>query len=148
MNFPTDKKENPEEKENVDFAAILTGREEVPVVDTLDTALATFQSTEDKENLKYSVKITDTEKIKEVRIDIGKPEVVAELYKSDIPSSEVLGNLCEGNINNKELKGPLKGKNTQELLKKIEKGEAYVDIVTEDKPDGKVRGKIKRLASS
>ncbi len=148
MNFPTDKKENPEEKENVDFAAILTGREEVPVVDTLDTALATFQSTEDKENLKYSVKITDTEKIKEVRIDIGKPEVVAELYKSDIPSSEVLGNLCEGNINNKELKGPLKGKNTQELLKKIEKGEAYVNIVTEDKPDGKVRGKIKRLASS
>ncbi len=153
MNFPTDKKENPEEKENVDFAAILTGREEVPVVDTLDTALATFQSTEDKENLKYSVKVTDTNKIKEVRIDIGKPvektaEVVAELYKSDIPSSEVLGNLCEGNINNKELKGPLKGKNTQELLKKIENGEAYVDIVTEDKPDGKVRGKIKRLASS
>ena len=73
MNFPTDKKENSEEKENVDFAAILTGREEVPVVDTLDTALATFQSTEDKENLKYSVKVTDTDKIKEVRIDIGKP---------------------------------------------------------------------------
>ena len=51
MNFPTDKKENSDDKENVDFAAILTGREEVPLVDTLDTALATFQSTEDKENL-------------------------------------------------------------------------------------------------
>ncbi|MGI0051188.1 MAG: hypothetical protein ACRD8K_05570, partial [Nitrososphaeraceae archaeon] len=73
MNFPTDRKENSEDKENVDFAAILTGREEVPVVDTLDTALATFQSTEDKENLKYSVKVTDTDKIKEVRIDVGKP---------------------------------------------------------------------------
>ena len=40
--------------------------------------------------LKYSVKVTDTDKIKEVRIDIGKPiekpEVVAELYKSEIPS--------------------------------------------------------------
>ena len=153
MNFPRDRKENSGDKENVDFAAILTGREEVPVVDTLDTALATFQSTEDKKNLKYSVKVTDTEKIKEVHIDIGKPvektaEVVAELYKSDTPSSEVLGNLCEGNINNKELKGPLKGSNTQELLKKIEKGDAYVDIITEDKPNGKVRGKIKRLASS
>ena len=34
--------------EKVDFAAILTGREEVPVVvDTLDTALATFQSRND-----------------------------------------------------------------------------------------------------
>ena len=48
------------------FAAILTGREEVPVVDTLDTALATFQSREGKEDLKYSVKVTDTDKIKEV----------------------------------------------------------------------------------
>ena len=82
MNFPTAKKENSEEKEIVDFAAILTGREEVPVVDTLDTALATFQSRDSKEDLKYSVKVTDIDKIKEVHIDIGKPiekaEVVAE----------------------------------------------------------------------
>ena len=82
MNFPTAKKENSEEKEIVDFAAILTGREEVPVVDTLDTALATFQSRDSKEDLKYSVKVTEIAKIKEVHIDIGKPiekaEVVAE----------------------------------------------------------------------
>ena len=154
MNFPTENKKYPKEKENVDFAAILTGREEVPVTDTLDTALATFQSNDDnKEDLKYTVKVTDTDKIKEVHIDIGKPtekkaEVVAELYKSETPSDQVLGNLCEGNINSKELKGPLHGKNTKELVRKIEKGEAYVDIVTEDKPKGKVRGKIKKLASS
>ena len=154
MNFPTENKKYPKEKENVDFAAILTGREEVPVTDTLDTALATFQSNDDnKEDLKYTVKVTDTDKIKEVHIDIGKPtekkaEVVAELYKSETPSDQVLGNLCEENINSKELKGPLHGKNTKELVSKIEKGEAYVDIVTEDKPKGKVRGKIKKLASS
>lgn len=154
MNFPTENKKYSKEKKNVDFAAILTGREEVPVTDTLDTALATFQSNDDnKEDLKYTVKVTDTDKIKEVHIDIGKPtekkaEVVAELYKSETPSDQVLGNLCEGNINSKELKGPLHGKNTKELVRKIEKGEAYVDIVTEDKPKGKVRGKIKKLASS
>ena len=155
MNFPTKKKLHEEKKKNVDFAAILTGKEEVPEVDTLDTALATFQSKDDnnKKDLKYSVKVTDTDKIKEVRIDIGKPlekpEVVAELYKSEIPSDQqVLGNLCEGNINSQELKGPLKGKNTKELINKIEKGEAYVDILTEDKPKGKVRGKIKKLAPS
>ena len=155
MNFPTKKKLHEEKKKNVDFAAILTGKEEVPEVDTLDTALATFQSKDDnnKKDLKYSIKVTDTDKIKEVRIDIGKPlekpEVVAELYKSEIPSDQqVLGNLCEGNINSQELKGPLKGKNTKELINKIEKGEAYVDILTEDKPKGKVRGKIKKLAPS
>ena len=160
MNFPTDNNKNHEDekmKENiVDFAAILTGKEEVPEVDTLDTALATFQfnnnnkdDDDKKEDLKYSVKVTDTDKIKEVQIHTGKPnekgDVVAELYKSEIPSGEVIGNLTDGKIRSNDLKGPLQGKNTQELVRKIEKGEAYVDIRTEDKPKGKVRGKIKKL---
>jgi hypothetical protein len=138
-----------ETKENiVDFAAILTWKEEVPKVDTLDTALATFQSTTTNNNddeiddLKYSIKVTDTDKIKEVDIHTGKPnekgDVVAELYKSETPSGEVIGNLTEGKIRSKDLKGPLQGKNTKELVKKIEKGEAYVDLRTEDKPKGKV----------
>ena len=160
MNFPTHNNKNQEEKEKkeeniVDFAAILTGKEEVPEVDTLDTALATFQSTgnsnkdDEKDDLKYSVKVTDTDKIKEVDIHTGKPnekgDVVAELYKSETPSGEVIGNLTEGKIRSKDLKGPLQGKNTRELVRKIEKGEAYVDVKTEDKPKGKVRGKIKKL---
>jgi hypothetical protein len=163
LNFPTHNKKNQEEKEKkeeniVDFAAILTGKEEVPEVDTLDTALATFQSTgnsnkdDEKDDLKYSVKVTDTDKIKEVDIHTGKPnekgDVVAELYKSDTPSGEVIGNLTEGKIRSKDLKGPLQGKNTRELVRKIEKGEAYVDVKTEDKPKGKVRGKIKKLTST
>lgn len=155
MNFSTDNKsqEKEEKKEEniVDFAAILTGKEEVPEVDTLDTALATFQSTNNnnKDDLKYSVKVTDTDKIKEVDIHTGKPnekgDVVAELYKSETPSGEVIGTLTEGKIRSKDLKGPLQGKNTKELVRKIEKGEAYVDIKTNDKPKGKVRGKIKKL---
>ena len=161
MNFPTDNNKNQDQKEKkeeniVDFAAILTGKEEVPEVDTLDTALATFQSTNNnnnnKDDLKYSVKVTDTDKIKEVDIHTGKPnekgEVVAELYKSETPTGEVIGNLTEGKIRSKDLKGPLQGKNTKELVKKIEKGEAYVDIRTEDNPKGKVRGKIKKLTST
>ena len=161
MNFPTDNNKNQDQKEKkeeniVDFAAILTGKEEVPEVDTLDTALATFQSTNNnnnnKDDLKFSVKVTDTDKIKEVDIHTGKPnekgEVVAELYKSETPTGEVIGNLTEGKIRSKDLKGPLQGKNTKELVKKIEKGEAYVDIRTEDNPKGKVRGKIKKLTST
>ena len=161
MNFPTDNNKNQKEemKENiVDFAAILTGKEEVPEVDTLDTALATFQfnnnkdDDDKKEDLKYSVKVTDTDKIREVHIHTGKPnekgDVVAELYKSETPSGEVIGNLTDGKIRSKDLKGSLQGKNTQELVRKIEKGEAYVDIRTEDKPKGKVRGKIKKLTST
>ena len=145
MNFDNDEGYN--DNQFIDFAAILTGKEEVPAVFTLDTALATFQSKENKD-LKFSVKITDMSKIKKVNIDVaedGKGEIVAELYKSEIPSDEVTGNLCEGDIKSQDLKGPLEGKNTEELVKKIEDGQAYVDIATEDKPKGKVRGQIKKL---
>ena len=138
----------------------------MPEVDTLDTALAIFQSTNMEDgkdyDLKYAVKVTDMEKIKEIQIDIGKLRkkekeerktekekkiVVAELYKSDIPSNKVvMGTLCNGIINSQKLKGSLQGKNTNDLVTKIEKGEAYVNILTEDKPKGKVRGKIEKLA--
>lgn len=164
MNFPTDINKNQEKGEEkkeentivVDFAAILTGKEEVPEVDTWDTALAIFQSNNnnnrdnEKDDLKYSVKVTDMDKVKEVNINTGKPnekgDVVAELYKSETPSEEVImDNLTDGKIKSKDLKGPLQGKNTKELIRKMEKGEAYVDIKTQDKPKGKVRGKIKKL---
>ncbi len=163
MNFPTENTKYHEAKKKeakvVDFAAIMTGKEEIPEVDTLDTALATFQSINnnknkdnEKDDLKYSVKVTDTDRIKEVNIHTGKPnekgDVVAELYKSETPSGEVIGTLTEGKIRSKDLKGPLQGKKTKELIRKIEKGEAYVDIKTEDKPKGKVRGKIKKLTLS
>lgn len=101
--------------EKVDFAAVLTVREEVRVVVAiLDTALATFQSRNDNEDLNYSVKVRDINKIKEVHIDIDKPvekvDVVAVMYKSETPSCEGLGNLCKGNITSQQLKGPLKEK--------------------------------------
>ena len=164
MNFPTENTKYHEAKKKeakvVDFAAIMTGKEEIPEVDTLDTALATFQSFNNNKNkdnekgdIKYSVKVTDTDRIKEVNIHTGKPnekgDVVAELYKSETPSREVImDSLTEGKIRSKDLKGPLQGKKTKELIRKIEKGEAYVDIKTEDKPKGKVRGKIKKLTLS
>ena len=92
------------------------------IVDTLDKALAIFQSRNENENLKSSVKVTDIDKIKEVHIDIGKSvekaDIVAEMYKSETPSCEVLGNLCKGNITSQQLKDPLKGKDTHELIKK------------------------------
>jgi hypothetical protein len=100
------------------------------------------------------------DKIKEVHIELEednekerkrdketKAVVVAELYKSHRPSKKVImETFCDGLIDSKQLKGPLHEKNTKELVRKMENGQAYVDILTEDKPKGKLRGKIKKLA--
>ena len=158
MNLPDTKDPNEKEKkEKVEFAAILTGKEQIPEVYTLDTALATFRSNDKNDNnksvqdneLTYSVKITDMDKVKKVSIDVGKSpskeEEVVNLYQTETPTQKVDGQLCEGKINSTKLKGSLQGKKTKELIQKIEKGEAYVNISTKDKPKGKVRGKIKKL---
>ena len=79
VNFSHDNNnfEENEEKNTIDFAAILTGRE-LQEQDILDTALAIFQSTSNRDdknnNLKYSVKVTDTDKIKEIHIHTVKPK--------------------------------------------------------------------------
>ena len=149
MNFFHDNERYNHDIEYVDYFVILTGREEVPQVYTLDTALTTFQS-QDNSDLKFSLNITEMSKIKEVNIDIGKSsegeEIVVELYKSESPSDEVTGKLCEGDISSKDLKAQLEGKDTEELVRKIEDGKAYVNILTVDKPTGKIRGKIKKLS--
>jgi hypothetical protein len=149
LNFSNNNEKHNDEIEYVDYFAILTGREQIPQVYTLDTALATFQS-QDNSDLKFSVKITEMSKIKQVNIDIGKSsekeEIVAELYKSKTPSDEVTGKLCEGDISSQDLKGPLQGKDTGQLVRKIEDGKAYVNILTVDKPKGKIRGKINKLS--
>jgi hypothetical protein len=137
--------------EEISFAAILTGKEEIPEIDTYDAGLATFQSQEVNNNdLKFSIKIAGMDKIKKACLHIGKAhengEVVAELYKSETPLGEVVGDLCHGKLNSYDLRGPLQGKNINDLLNKMQKEEAYVNILTEDNPNGKIRGQITNLA--
>jgi hypothetical protein len=139
------------ESEDVRFAAILTGKEEVPAIDTYDTGLAVFQPKGyNNNNLKFSIKIAGMDKIKKASLHIGKPyedgEVVAELYKSETPQDEVIGDLCHGKLNSYDLKGPLQGKNINDLVTKMEQEEAYVNILTEDNPKGKIRGQVTNLA--
>lgn len=139
------------ESEDIRFAAILTGKEEVPEIDTYDTGLAVFQPKgSNNNNLKFSIKIAGMDKIKKACLHLGKPhedgEVVAELYKSETPKDEVIGDLCHGKINSYDLKGPLQGKNINDLVTKMEREEAYVNILTEDNPKGKIRGQITNLA--
>ena len=91
------------------------------------------------------------EKIKKAYLHLGKPhedgEVVAELYKTETPlEKEVIGDLCNGKLNSYDLRGPLQGKNINDLITKMEKEEAYVNILTEDNLKGKIRGQITNLA--
>ena len=48
----------------------------------------------------------------------------------------------EGVLEEKDLKGPLKGSSFDELIKLIESGESYVYVQSRDHPEGEIRGQI------
>lgn len=122
----------------------------------MDITLATFQSNaknkdSEKDELKYAVKVTDTDKIEDVEIhtsNLTKTEISLLTCINQVLLQEKLWYLTEGNIRSNDLKGSLEGKNTKDLVRKKEKKEAYGEIRREDKPKGKVRDTINKLTMS
>lgn len=122
----------------------------------MDITLATFQSNaknkdSEKDELKYAVKVTDTDKIEDVEIhtsNLTKTEISLLTCINQVLLQEKLWYLTEGNIRSNDLKGSLEGKNTKDLVRKKEKKEAYGEIRREDKPKGKVRDTINKFTMS
>lgn len=122
----------------------------------MDITLATFQSNaknkdSEKDELKYAVKVTDTDKIEDVEIhtsNLTKTKISLLTCINQVLLQEKLWYLTEGNIRSNDLKGSLEGKNTKDLVRKKEKKEAYGEIRREDKPKGKVRDTINKLTMS
>lgn len=129
------------------FNVELTGNEEVPPVQTDATGSAEFTAPH-FDNIGYSVNVSNIDKVTAAHIHSGKigengPPVVT-LFKAETPSAEPInGNLASGNITNANLEGPMAGKTLIDLTKSMELGETYVNVHTEENPNGEIRGQIK-----
>ena len=129
------------------FNVQLAGSEEVPPVDTRATGSAELKAPH-FDNMYYSVNVSNTDKVTAAHIHSGKTgengPIVVTLFKTESPSSEVMnGILTSGNITNADLEGPMAGKTLIDLNKAMELGETYVNVHTEEHPNGEIRGQIK-----
>ena len=129
------------------FNVELTGNEEVPPVQTDATGSAEFTAPH-FDNIGYSVNVSNIDKVTAAHIHSGKigenGPVVVTLFKTETPSAEPInGNLASGNITNANLEGPMAGKTLIDLTKSMELGETYVNVHTEENPNGEIRGQIK-----
>jgi hypothetical protein len=128
------------------FKAELSGNEEVPVVKTQAVGTATLQVSEDGNTMTYKFIISHIKDITGAFICKGKKgengpiviDLLREPKKEDISSTL----LAEGKIEPYLLIGPLQGGSVQCLIKLMENGEAYVNILTKKHPDGEIRGQI------
>jgi len=127
------------------FSAMLSGGEEVPPVDTAATGVASF-TLEGGESIKYDVNVTGMDKVTAAHIHNAPKgengEVVVTLFKADSPTGQISGSLANGTITNSTLEGDMQGLAVIDLIKAMERGETYVNVHTEQNPNGEIRGQI------
>jgi hypothetical protein len=117
----------------------LSGSEEVPPVQTEATGVAEFIPGED--SVAYSVNATNIQGVTAGHIHLGKRgengPVVVTLFKYDSPMNEVSET---GTITADKLEGPLAGKQLPDLAAAGANNTLYVNIHTEQNPNGEIRG--------
>ena len=128
------------------FKAMLVGSESVPAVETMAKGDATFTVIKDEKALSYYVTVSDIENVTAAHIHLGKkgengPPVA--LISNEKRAGKFSGTLAEGTITKKDLMGSMKDKSVEDLIKKIKKGDAYLNVHTDKYPNGEIRGQIK-----
>ena len=123
------------------FVATLSGQEEVPPTNSQATGMAEFTIT--GENAEYSVNASNIQGVTAGHIHSGKQgengPIVVTLIKNDSPTNEVSET---GSITADKLEGPMAGKQLTDLITAMSNGETYVNIHTEQNPNGEIRGQI------
>jgi hypothetical protein len=127
-------------QEPMTFTVNLTGNEEVPPVQTEATGVAEFTPM-GMDSIGYTINATNIEGATAGHIhQDAKGEngpVVVTLFKYDMPMNEVSEN---GTITADKLEGPMAGKQVSDLAVAGTNGTLYVNIHTEKKSNGEIRG--------
>jgi hypothetical protein len=128
------------------FFADLSVSQVVPPIDSKAAGNAEFESTMDGSSISYTVNVTDINAVKAAHIHIGEigqnGDVVVTLFKSETPTGPLSGILSKGNITSDKLEGPMAGKQLSDLINVMKSEGTYVNVHTQQNPDGEIRGQI------
>ena len=134
---------------NPDFDAILSSASEVPPVQTIASGFADLDvEVEDGQRVvDYQLSVSNISGVTQAHIHQGNssengPIIVSLFNASSTPTGPVTGQLAEGQITPANFVGPLQGMQLEDLITLIQNGTAYVNVHTEQNPQGEIRGTI------
>ena len=97
--------------------------------------------TEGLDSIAYSINATNIEGVTAGHVHLGAPgengPIVVTLFKYDTPINEVSEN---GTITADNLEGPMAGKQISDLISAGNNLTLYVNVHTEQNPNGEIRG--------
>ena len=116
------------------FTAKLSGKDEVPPVNTQATGTAQLQLSSDGKEINYDLTTTNLNGFMMAHIHKGKSgengQPVAALQ------------MGKGKITSSDLQGSLAGKQMSDLVNLMKNGGAYVNVHTNQNQNGEIRGQI------
>jgi len=128
------------------FRAFLRGRNEVPPVKTLAAGHAVFQPNKAGDRLLFTLVVRNIRRVTQAHIHLGRKgtngPIAACLFGPSKFGITVRKGVVKCVLRNSDLVGPLKGKTIRDLIREIEKGNAYVNVRTNLHPNGEIRGQI------
>jgi len=131
------------------FFARLTGKRELPPVNTEAFGVAEFIFSDDLTKLHYRVIIKNIEKVTSCQIHLGKSSqigpVVFYLYGPLEQGISLNEGSITGAVNVEEFEGPLQGKSLVHFLQEIIQANVYVNIHTKSHKKGEIRGRIRKV---
>ena len=130
--------------QNEKYRARLDGNNEVPAVKTAE-GIINFKTKNDM--LTWKMNVTGANDPTGINIHKGKAgekgEIVVDLMKVSKHSDNPKGMTMRGNVTESSLMGSMAGKTIADLKTAIANGDVYVNLKTQDHPDGLMRGQIK-----
>ncbi|MGS2750412.1 exosporium regulatory protein ExsM [Bacillus zanthoxyli] len=131
------------------FFARLTGKRELPPVNTEAFGVAEFIFSDDLTKLHYRVILKNIEKVTSCQIHLGKSSqigpVVFYLYGPLEQGISLNEGSITGAVNVEEFEGPLQGKSLVHFLQEMIQANVYVNIHTKSHKKGEIRGRIRKV---
>ncbi|MDT3494554.1 CHRD domain-containing protein [Bacillus toyonensis] len=131
------------------FFARLTGKRELPPVNTEAFGVAEFIFSDDLMKLHYRVILKNIEKVTSCQIHLGKSSqigpVVFYLYGPLEQGISLNEGSITGAVNVEEFEGPLQGKSLVHFLQETIQANVYVNVHTKSHKKGEIRGRIRKV---
>jgi CHRD domain len=117
------------------FTAKLSGKDEVPPVNTQATGTAQFQLSSDGKEINYDLTTTNLNGFMMAHIHQGKSGENGQPITTPLQ-------MGKGKITSSDLQGSLAGKQMPDLVDLMKNGGAYVNVHTNQNQNGEIRGQI------
>ncbi|QGQ93920.1 CHRD domain-containing protein [Paenibacillus psychroresistens] len=130
------------------FNTFLSGRSEVPPVRTIATGNVVFHLNSSGTQLSFRLVVRNIAGVTQDHIHLGlkgrNGPVVAFLFGPSKFGITVRRGVIKGILTRQDLVGPLKGKTLNDLIREFNKGNSYVNVHTNQNPNGEIRGQVRR----